>query len=381
MRSGRLQGRAVLAAASIGAMVALAGCTSSLGDSAIPNPYGTGSGGGAVASADVEQYSLGGAEPTRGSGTVDVVVPTARPLSDSLVKAVKAATGYSVAQQQIDLEQLDSVAKPSGVDLVVGFDGYMGKVLADSSRIVADKPAGAVEPEGTAVPEAPGAVAFARDDVCAMADAQWFAANKAAMPATLDDLSRPEFAKRLWMADPVESSSGRTFVQATGSAWGDQAGAKWAAIVLGGATIGKASEAAAVDTILHDHSLVIASRANAAATMKAGDSENASWQGPVLTPIEDTCIQRPLYAAVAQDADNADGATAVVNYLQSGAGQHDIADAGTGYAVPLAPGAADGTLMGQFITPLDQQKAIALPAESVAKVPAYLDAWKAATKR
>jgi thiamine transport system substrate-binding protein len=58
-------------------------------------------------------------------------------------------------------------------------------------------------------------------------DKAWFAQKGLALPATLEDLTRPEYARLLVVQNPATSSPGLAFLQATVAGLGEEAAFKW----------------------------------------------------------------------------------------------------------------------------------------------------------
>lgn len=58
-------------------------------------------------------------------------------------------------------------------------------------------------------------------------DKAWFAQKGLALPTTLEDLTKPEYAKLLVVQNPATSSPGQAFLQATVAGLGEEAAFKW----------------------------------------------------------------------------------------------------------------------------------------------------------
>jgi thiamine transport system substrate-binding protein len=68
-------------------------------------------------------------------------------------------------------------------------------------------------------------------------DRAWFEANNMALPTSLDDVAKPEYAKLLVVQNPATSSPGFAFVAATAQAKGESVWAWWAQLRSGGVKV------------------------------------------------------------------------------------------------------------------------------------------------
>ena len=71
------------------------------------------------------------------------------------------------------------------------------------------------------------------------ADKAWFAKANMALPASLDDLAKPEYAKLLVVENPATSSPGLAFLAATVAAKGEGAWGWWGQLRQGGVKVAK----------------------------------------------------------------------------------------------------------------------------------------------
>ena len=136
-----------------------------------------------------------------------------------------------------------SKATPIG-DVVFGIDNAM-LVRARSAGVLAPLPAGLRQlPLSAAVQAADPQAASANDwlpidygHVTINVDRAWFAANKVALPTSLDDLAKPEYAKLLVVQNPATSSPGFAFLAATVRAKGEGVWGWWAQLRAGGVKV------------------------------------------------------------------------------------------------------------------------------------------------
>ena len=185
------------------------------------------------------------AAPTE-SKTLTVVTHDSFALSDALTKEFAASSGYTVKYVQpgdggaLVNQLILSKDSPLG-DVVYGIDNtFAGRALA----------AGVVSPYTSAALPASAGTLQADDsgrltpidfgDVCVNADRKWFAARKLAIPATLDDLAKPEYKNLLVVENPASSSPGLAWLTATVGAKGDPGYLDyWAALAGNGVKVVK----------------------------------------------------------------------------------------------------------------------------------------------
>ncbi len=383
------------------AALVLAGCTPSVDPTSDPaiDPFaapivpGVSS---AVVPGDPAQSGVRAIKPRRGTGTVTVIVAQGRVFSDQLAHDFQRATGFQLDQVEVADQGLSaghaatgpSDAGESGPDLVMGLDAtdaldatWEG-VLADSA------PQDAVTAQGTALTGAPGAVAYARDDVCVLADTQWFAANALALPSSLDDLASSTYAPLLEIPDPASTTAGRAFVQVTAYSLGDRAAPWWKALLDAGAQVDAAANALPRWTGWTDRSAA-ARQVRALAPVSAGSGTRpllvgpASWTAMTLSntgiestsaPLGMTCLARTLYAARTVQPRNAAGAESFLAYLLTPRAQQALGE--ESLATPLAASAAENTPIGWFAAPSDE--AVLVAEEALGRTPDWLSSWSSA---
>jgi len=384
-----------LSAVSTVAALALVGCSPSVDPNADPaiDPFaapivpGVSS---AVVPANPSQSGAPAVAPRRGSGTVTVAVAQGRTFSDQLARDFQRATGFSLEQVEVGDQDLADGGAGTGpndpaVDLVLSLDATDARDGTSEGALADTAPQDAVTAEGTALTGAPGAVAYARDDVCVLADTQWFAANALTPPTSLDDLASSTYAPLLEIPDPASTTAGRAFVQVTAHARGDGAAAWWGALLDAGAQVDDASEALPRWTGWTDWSAA-APAVEELAPVSAGSGTRpllvgpASWTAMTLSnagiestsaPVGTSCLARTLYAARTAQPHNPDGAESFLAYLLTPRAQQALGE--ETLATPLASSAAENTPIGWFAAPSDE--AVAVPEDALAETPDWLSAW------
>ncbi|MFC7579700.1 substrate-binding domain-containing protein [Schaalia naturae] len=361
---------------------ALAGCTPSVDPAADPasDPFAApivpGLSSTVVTGGD-EQSGLLAVTPRRGSGTVTVAVPAGQAFSDELARDFLRATGFTLVQVEIDDDGLAAaaVATPEGqdaagsADVLIGLDATDALTGTDSSVLSGSAPEDAATPEGTELAGAPGAIAYARDDVCVLADTQWFAANKIDPPSSVDDLASSAYAPLLEIPDPSATAEGRAFVQLTGQAKGDGASGWWAQLLASGAQVQSGDAAVQAWTAASASGarpLLVAPESLAATTVNNTATESSA------APVGSTCLTRYLYAARTADPADPDGAESFLAYLLGARAQQALAE--ESIATPLVAAAAQDTPIGWFSTPTGD--AVALSEEDLGRTKDWLAAWE-----
>lgn len=268
------------------------------------------------------------------SGTLTVITHDSFALGEETIAAFKAETGYDVTfvapgDAGTVVNQLILTKDAPLGDVVFGIDNtFAGRAIG----------AGILSPyTSPALPE--GADAFAADDthaltpvdygdVCVNADTRWFAAKGLAVPRTLDDLARPEYAGLLVVENPASSSPGLAFLAATVGAKGDPGYLDyWKALKANGVKVVKGwTEAYTVEfsgsSGKGDRPLVVSYASSPA-------------YEPATEALTSTCFRQVEYAGVLAGAQNEVGARKFVDFLLSPAVQAEIPE--SMYMSPVDP--------------------------------------------
>lgn len=214
-------------------------------------------------------------------------------------------------------------ASPLG-DVVFGIDNtFAGRVISQ----------GVVAPyRPTALPAADADALKADDsgrltpidfgDVCVNADMNWFAEKALPLPATFDDLAKPEYRDLLVVPNPASSSPGLAFLTATVGAQGDPGYlAYWQRLKANGVLVAKDwTEAYSVQ---FSGSAGKGPRPLALSYATSPAFEVADGVAPT-TALLRTCLRQVEYAGVLEGAKNPKGAQAFIDFMLSGPVQADI---------------------------------------------------------
>ncbi|MFZ1412518.1 MAG: thiamine ABC transporter substrate-binding protein [Micropruina sp.] len=264
------------------------------------------------------------------SSTLTVVTHDSFGLSKPLLEKFKSDTGYTVTMVAPGdagtvLNQL-VLTKDSPIgDVVFGIDNtFAGRALSQgvvAPYTPATLPASAADLQA----DASGRLTpIDFGDVCLNADKEWFAAKKLALPATLEDLLKPEYADLLVVENPASSSPGLAFLAATVAAKGEAGYLEyWKALKANGVKVAKGwTEAYTVDFSgsagKGPRPLVVSYATSPSAEVPEGSDESRT------TSLLATCFRQVEYAGVISGAQNEVGARKFIDFLLSDAVQADI---------------------------------------------------------
>lgn len=260
--------------------------------------------------------------PTQ-SKTLTVITHDSFNLSKESIAKFKTDTGYEVKfvapgdAGTVVTQLVLTKDSPLG-DVVFGVDNTFASraieagVLSDYSS--AALPASAVQfTADTASKLTP----IDHGGVCLNADTKWFADAGLAVPATLDDLLKPEYKGLLVVANPATSSPGLAFLLATISAKGESGYLDyWKSLKANGVKVVKGWDEAY--TVEFSGS---SGKGNRPLVLSYVTSPAAETSTQALTG---TCFQQVEYAGVIAGAQNEVGARKFIDFLLSGEVQSQI---------------------------------------------------------
>ncbi len=250
-------------------------------------------------------------------------------LSEDVVASFKKATGYQVdfvapGDAGTVVNQLIlSKDAPLG-DVVFGIDNtFAARAIGEGILSAYTSPALPAGSEDLAVDEGHRLTPIDFGDVCVNADDGWFTARRQPKPATLDDLTKPEYANLLVVENPASSSPGLAFLAATVGAKGEAGYLDyWRALKANGVKVVKGwTEAYTVEFSAGqgkgDRPLVVSYATSPAYVVDA--------KGKALTSaLTQTCFRQVEYAGVIKGAQNEVGARKFIDFLLSDEVQADI---------------------------------------------------------
>ncbi len=268
------------------------------------------------------------------SGTLTVVTHESFALAEETLARFRSESGYDVkfvapGDAGTVLNQLILTKDAPLGDVVFGIDNTFAGRAID---------AGVLAPYAS--PELPsGAEQFAADDsaaltpvdygdVCLNADTAWFRDRKLAVPESLDDLLKPEYADLLVVSNPASSSPGLAFLVATIGAKGDPGYLDyWKALKANGLKVVKGwTEAYTVE--------FSGSSGKGDRPLVLSYSSSPAYE-PATEALVRTCFRQVEYAGVIAGAQNEVGARKFIDFLLSEEVQAQIPE--QMYVYPVDP--------------------------------------------
>lgn len=297
--------------------------------------------------------ALVGPYPGSGTNTVTVAIAPDATLPDELLADFHNTTGFTVEKLAASEAEAANAA-----DVVVGYDA--GTMLRLTSSLTPEIPAGFEPPAERILTQVPGALPYAQDDVCVMADTQWYAANRLNLPSSINDLSAPDNAARMIVPSPKDSAAGASFAHLMASVQGPQMDSWLSGAKNAGMQILPLNEADAAWTLNGGaRPLAVAPLSRAARTVTNTGTES------YLAPVAGSCVPRTLYTAQRAAASNPEGAQSFMAYLYTRPAQALLATHGA--AFPLDTEQAANTLVALYAAP--REDAVTLSAEQLQSLP------------
>ena len=357
--------RTTIAGAGI-ALLALAGCTS-VAPSATPT----------AAPPSAPPSTPASSPALTEASTLTVVTHDSFAISDAAKAKFASDTGYKVTYiapgnaGTVVNQLILTKDSPTG-DVVFGIDNtFAGRAIG----------AGVLSPyQSPALPS--GAAALAADDsgaltpidygdVCINADNRWFTAHKLPVPATLDDLAKPEYKDLLVVPNPATSSPGLSFLVATVGAKGDPGYLDyWKSLKANGVKVVDGWTQAY--TVEFSGSSGKGSRPLVLSYASSPAAEVGKDGKAPTSALPQTCFRQVEYAGVIAGASNEVGARKFIDFMLSDQVQSEIPD--QMWMSPVNPNAkipADWAKYTGVVT-----NPITVPASDIsAKRDAWLQAW------
>ncbi len=323
-------------------------------------------------SVPVSSAPASSAAPTE-SRTLTVITHDSFALDEKTIAAFKADSGYDVkyvAPGDVGtvVNQLILTKDAPLGDVVYGIDNtFAGRAIQAGILSPYASPA---QPKGSDAYAADGSHSLTPvdyGDVCVNADTAWFKAKGLAVPVTLDDLAKPEYANLLVVENPASSSPGLAFLAATVGAKGDPGYLDlWKQLKANGVKVVKGwTEAYTVEfsgsSGKGDRPLVV-----------SYSSSPAFEHGTEV--LTQTCFRQIEYAGVLAGAQNEVGARKFVDFLVSKQVQAQIPD--TMYMDPVDPDVELPADWKKYAATVDAPITVPV-AELGAKREQWIKAWTA----
>lgn len=314
------------------------------------------------------------------SGTVTVLTHDSFALSDDVKASFTAETGYDLqVVSQGDGGQLVNQLvltkdAPLG-DAVYGIDNtFAGRAISAGVLSAYASPKLPSDSADLAADSANSLTPIDYGDVCVNADKAWFATKGLAIPTTLDDLAKPEYAGLLVVEDAASSSAGLAFLAGTVAAkgtdgyldyWGRLVDNK--VLVVKGWTEAYENEFSASGNGGTRPLVVSYSSSPAFTVSKDGKTTSTA-------SLNATCFRQVEYAGVLNGAKNAEGAKAFVDWMLSNKVQADIP--GQMYVYPAVKSTKLPSDWATFAPPATSPYTLSA-ADLSANRDAWIKAWSA----
>jgi thiamine transport system substrate-binding protein len=212
-------------------------------------------------------------------------------------------------------------------------------------------------------------------DVCVNVDDRYFAKAGVPAPATLDDLTRPEYKDLLVVEDPATSSPGLAFLLATIARYPDTWQEYWGKLAANGVRVaGSWTDAYTGDFSAGggngDRPLVVSyATSPPAEIVYASDPKPTKPSTSVMT---DGCYRQVEYAGVLKGAANPDGARKVIDWLLSEPVQADVPL--SMFVFPARTGVTLPEVFTKFAAKVDAPLQLD-PADVAANLSTWLNDW------
>ncbi|BDA64445.1 thiamine ABC transporter substrate-binding protein [Actinomyces capricornis] len=313
-----------------------------------------------------------------GGASVTVLTHDSFKVSDDLISAFEADTGYTLslvasgdAGELVNKLVLTKDA-PLG-DAFFGIDNtYASRALAEG---IVDQTVTVTLPDGAEaylVDDTPALAPIDVGDVCLNIDTAYFADKGLSAPATFEDLLKSEYKNLLVAIDPSTSSPGMAWMLATVGHFGADGFAEyWKSLVANGARI----DAGWTDAYYTDftagggegaYPIVVSYASSPSYTLT--EDKSATTTAALL----DTAFRQVEYAGVLTGAANPEGGRAFVEWMLSTKVQEDIP--GQMYMYPVDGKAALPTELERF-GPLAEAPIEVSAADITANRETWLQAW------
>ncbi len=302
-RASARRNRTTLAALGI-AILALTGCS-------VADQSGNGGGNGTTpAATGATDGQTGAAEGN--NGTVTVMTHDSFNITEEQIAAFEEQSGYELittapGDAGVLVNQLILAKDNPTVDAVYGIENLSAQRVIDEG-VVAEYTSQALPASAQDLVVDNRLTPIDQGQVCVNVDHEWFEEKGLAEPTTLDDLTKPEYAKLLVTTNPVTSSPGLAFLAATVTEKGEDGWQRyWQQLLEGGTKVA----AGWSDAYYSDFS---GGEGQGAYPLVLSYSSSPAY-APATGVLEDTCTTQVEYAGVVEGAQNPEGAQAFIDFL------------------------------------------------------------------
>lgn len=255
--------------------------------------------------------------PEAKSEVVTILTHDSFALDDAQKAAFEKQSGYTLkttsAGEAGVVNQLLLNKDKARVDGVYGVDTFSAQKAIDEGVIANYTP----HNDPGSDYRVGGLTAIDQGDVCINSDAGTLDRLGLEKPESFEDLAKPEYASKLVLLNPAESSTGLSFLAGTISHFGADWKRYWTDLMTNGAKISSSwSDAYYTDFSgadgKGDYPLVLSYSSSPAETNGA------------TGVVEATCVRQVEYAAVVAGAKNPEGAQAFIDFMLSADAQGAI---------------------------------------------------------
>lgn len=253
--------------------------------------------------------------------TVTIVTHDSFSVPDALVADFEARTGLKVTfaapgdAGMLTNQLVLTKDAPLG-DVAYGVDNTFASRVADAGVFAdyASKVPAAADAAKYAVPGAANLTAVDYSDVCLNIDLGYFSSHSLTPPATLEDLTKPEYKGLLSVSNPATSSPGLAFALETVAAFGKDWPAYWEALRANDVKVTSSWS----DTYFTDFSAPNYGGDKPIVLSYASSPPSEVIDGkPTTAALLDTCFRQIEYVGVLEGAKNPQGAQEVVDWMLS----------------------------------------------------------------
>jgi len=267
---------------------------------------------------------------------------------------------------------------PEG-DVLWGLDNtLLSRALAEKGLFVPYTAADIAEldPAATALVPNHEVTPVDTGDVCLNYDKAWFASNKIAPPASLDDLTKPEYKGLLVVENPATSSPGLAFLLATVAKYGPENYLGWwKNLRANGVTVVDSWDAAYYTEFTQGgsggkHPIVVSYASSPPATViYASDPKPTE---PTTANVDASCFRQVEFAGILEGSKHVEAAQQLIDFLVSEQFQAALPE--SNFVYPVRTGVALPALFEQYARPVVRPFTVS-PADIAGNRDEWIAAW------
>lgn len=322
------------------------------------------------------------ATQTSGPETITVMTHDSFSVSEEVVKSFEAANNARVVFLQSGdagavLNKAILTREAPLADLLFGVDNtFLSRALEADIFESYDSPALGEIPGPFQLDASVRALPVDYGDVCINYDKAYFADNNLAVPQSLEDLTKPEYADLLVVENPATSSTGLAFLLATVAHFGDDFTEYWQALKDNGVVVVDGWETAYYTNFSGSSGrgpqpMVVSYGTSPAAEViyaetPLDDAPTASILGP------DTCFRQIEFVGILKGTPHRALAEKFVDFMLSKEFQEDVLL--QMFVYPVHPGAALPEEFSKYAQAPEQTASLD-PAVIAKNRDAWIEAW------